>query len=131
MSAAALQAAALQDTLAGGDRQLARRFFRAAAKPVNLAWQLAVGADLALPQVQGPRPLPVRVINAYINRVLTAAERDPAVAERFFRVASLQDPATRLFRPSTARRVVLGNLRRSPEPAIGTATHVPISGPRT
>jgi 2-polyprenyl-6-methoxyphenol hydroxylase-like FAD-dependent oxidoreductase len=131
MSAAALQAAALQDTLAGGDRQLARRFFRAAAKPVNLAWQLAVGADLALPQVQGPRPLPVRVINAYVNRVLTAAERDPAVAERFFRVASLQDPATRLFRPSTARRVVLGNLRRRPEPAIDTATRVPISGPRT
>ena len=77
MSVAALQAAALRDTLAGGDRDLARRFFRAAAKPVNMAWQLTVGADLALPQVQGPRPLPVRVINAYVNRVLTAAERDP------------------------------------------------------
>jgi hypothetical protein len=87
------------------------------------------GSDLALPQVQGPRPVPVRVINTYINRVLIAAERDPAVAEQF-RVASLQDPATRLFRPSTARRVVLGNLRRRPEPAIDTTTRVPISGPR-
>jgi pimeloyl-ACP methyl ester carboxylesterase/2-polyprenyl-6-methoxyphenol hydroxylase-like FAD-dependent oxidoreductase len=105
MSVAALQAAALQDTLAGGDRDLARRFFRAAAKPVDMAWQLTVGADLALPQVQGPRPLPVRIINAYVNRVLTAAERDPVVAEQFFRVAALQDSATRLFRPSTARRV--------------------------
>jgi 2-polyprenyl-6-methoxyphenol hydroxylase-like FAD-dependent oxidoreductase len=116
MSVAALQAAALQDTLAGGDRDLARRFFRAAAGPVNRAWQLTVGSDLALPQVQGPRPLPVRVINAYVNRVLTAAERDPAVAEQFLRVASLQDPATRLFRPSTARRVLLGHLRRRPNP---------------
>jgi 2-polyprenyl-6-methoxyphenol hydroxylase-like FAD-dependent oxidoreductase len=131
MSVAALQAAALQVSLAGGDGELARRFFRAAANPVNMAWQLTVGSDLALPQVQGLRPLPVRVINAYVNRVLTAAERDPAVAEQFLRVAALQDPAARLFRPSTARRVLLGNLRRRPEPAIDTATRVAISGPRT
>jgi hypothetical protein len=117
--------------LAGGDRDLARRFFRAAAKPVNLAWQLTIGSDLALPQVQGPRPLPGRVINAYVNRVLTAAEHDPVVAGQFLRVAALQDPVTRLFRPSAARRVLLGNLRRRPEPAIDTTTRVAVSGPRT
>ena len=78
MSVAALQAAALQDTLAGGDRDLALAVLpRAAAKPIDRAWQLTVGSDLALPQVQEPRPLPVRIINAYVNRVLTAAERDP------------------------------------------------------
>ena len=131
MSVAALQAAALQDTLAGGSRALARRFFRAAAKPINMAWQLTVGSDLALPQVQGPRPLPVRIVNAYVNRVLTAAERDPAVAEQFLRVAALQDPATRLFRPSTALHVLFGNLRRRPEPAIDTTTRVAVSDPRT
>jgi 2-polyprenyl-6-methoxyphenol hydroxylase-like FAD-dependent oxidoreductase len=127
MSVAALQAAALQDSLASGDRDLARRFFRAAAKPVNMAWQLTVGSDLALPQVQGPRPLPVRVINAYVNRVLTAAERDPTVAGQFLRVAGLQDPATRLFRPSMALRVVLGSLRRHPTPAIDTTTRMAVS----
>jgi 2-polyprenyl-6-methoxyphenol hydroxylase-like FAD-dependent oxidoreductase len=131
MSVAALQAAALQHTLASGDRDLARRFFRTAAKPVDMAWQLTVGSDLALPQVQGPRPLPVRVINAYIDRMLTAAERDPVVAEQFLRVAALQDPASRLFRSSTARRVLFGNLRRRPEPAIDTTTRVAVSGPRT
>jgi 2-polyprenyl-6-methoxyphenol hydroxylase-like FAD-dependent oxidoreductase len=131
MSVAALQAAALRDSLAGGDGDLARRFFRAAAKPVNLSWQLTVGSDLALPQVQGPRPLPVRVINTYVNWVLTAAERDRMVAERFLRVAALQDPVTRLFRLPTALRVLLGNLRRRPEPATDTTTRVPASGPRT
>jgi 2-polyprenyl-6-methoxyphenol hydroxylase-like FAD-dependent oxidoreductase len=131
MSVAALQAAALQDTLAGGDRDLARRFFRAAAKPINLAWQLTVGSDLTLPQVQGPRPLPVRVINSYINRVLTAAERDSALAEQFLRVAALQHPATRLLRPSNALRVVLSSLRRRRPPAVDTTTRVTVSSPRT
>jgi hypothetical protein len=131
MSVAALQAAALQDSLASGDGDLARRFFRAAAKPIDVAWQLTAGSDLALPQVQGPRPLPVRVINTYVNRMLTAAERDRVVAERFLRVAALQDPVTRLFRLPTALRVLLGNLRRRPEPATDTTTRVAASGPRT
>ena len=129
MSVAALQAAALQDSLTGGDRDLARRFFRAASKPVNMAWQLTVGADLALPCVRGPRPLPVRVINAYLNRVLTAAERDPTVAARFIRVAALQDPATRLFRPSTALPVLLG-LHRRRLPTIDAGTRAAVNGPR-
>jgi 2-polyprenyl-6-methoxyphenol hydroxylase-like FAD-dependent oxidoreductase len=129
MSVAALQAAALRDSLAGGDRDLARRFFRAAAKPADMAWQLTVGADLSLPQVQGPRPLAVRVINAYVNRVQTAAERDPAVAEQFLRIASLQDSPTRLFRPSTARRVLLANLRRQRVPVMDAATRRPVIGP--
>jgi 2-polyprenyl-6-methoxyphenol hydroxylase-like FAD-dependent oxidoreductase len=131
MSVAALQAVALRDSLASDDGDLARRFFRAAAKPIDMAWQLTVGSDLALPQVQGPRPLPARIINAYVSRVLTAAERDRMVAERFLRVAALQDPVTRLFRLPTALRVVLGNLRRRPEPATDTTARVAVSGPRT
>ena len=80
MSVAAVQAAALRDTLAGGDRDLARRFLRAAAKPAGVAWQLAVGGDLALPSVPGPRPLPGRILNAYVARVQAAAEHDPVIA---------------------------------------------------
>jgi 2-polyprenyl-6-methoxyphenol hydroxylase-like FAD-dependent oxidoreductase len=127
MSVAALQAAALQEALAEGDRDLARRFFQAAAEPVGAAWQLTVGADLSLPQVQGPRPLPVRVVNAYVTWVQRAAERDPVVAGQFLRIASLQDPPTRLFLPPTVRRVLLGNLRRRRSPAIDATPPVPSS----
>jgi hypothetical protein len=116
MSVAALQAVALRDCLARGDHDLARRFFRAAAKPVGTAWQLAVGADLALPEVEGPRPLPVRMINAYIGRYQAAAGHDIVLTERFFRAAGLLEPPTLLLRPSTMRRVLVGNLRhREPE----------------
>jgi len=124
MSVAALQAVALQESLESGDRHLAQRFFRAAAKPVGDAWQLSVGADLGLPQVKGPRPLPVRVINAYLNRLLTAAERDPVVSERFLRVIALQEPFRQLLRPSMALRVVIGSLRRRSAPALETAPRV-------
>ena len=125
LEALALQAAALQEALAEGDRDLARRFFKAAAKPVDAAWQLTVGADLSLPQVQGPRPLPVRVVNASGTWVQRAAERDPMIAELFLRIASLQDPPTRLFRPSMVRRVLLCNLRRRRSPATDATPPVP------
>lgn len=124
MSVAALHAAALRDALAGGDHDLARRFFRAAAKPTGRAWGLTVGGDLALPSVRGPRPLPVRVLNAYAGRVQAAAEHDPAIAERLLRVASLQDPPTRLFRPATAVPVLLRGRRHRSAPAVAASTPV-------
>ncbi len=112
MSATLLQAEALRHALAGGERDLAKRFFRAAAVPVNMAWQLATGSDLAIPQVKGPRPVPVRVIGRYAARVQRAAARDPVVAAQLLRVASLQDRPTRLFRPAVALRVLRHGAQR-------------------
>jgi hypothetical protein len=112
MTVAAEQALALRATLAvGHDRDLALRFFRAAAAPVTNAWRLAVGSDLAMPGVEGPRPLAMRVSNWYVARVLGAAERDPEVARRFLRVAGLVDPPTALFSPSVVGRVLGAVLR--------------------
>ncbi|WP_046471516.1 FAD-dependent oxidoreductase [Allosalinactinospora lopnorensis] len=116
MSAAALQTAALRDCLKQGTHDLPRRFFRSAATPMNLVWQLAAGADLALPEVEGPRPLPVRILNSYVGRLQAESEHDPVLAGQFIRVAFLVDPPARLLRPATVLRVMTGKWRR-PAPA--------------
>jgi 2-polyprenyl-6-methoxyphenol hydroxylase-like FAD-dependent oxidoreductase len=99
MTVAALQAQALEQCLTKGTAQLARRFFRAAAQPIGVAWQFAVGGDLALPEVEGHRPPSVKLMNKYVDRLQTAAESDLEVAEQFARVIGFLDPPTRLMRP--------------------------------
>jgi 2-polyprenyl-6-methoxyphenol hydroxylase-like FAD-dependent oxidoreductase len=112
MTVAALEALALRDCLSGGTDDLARRFFRAAAVPIRQAWELSANPDLCLPEIDGTPPLFTRLLNAYVNRVLTAAEYDTAAVNQFFRVTALIDPATRLLRPGIMWRAVLANRRR-------------------
>ena len=108
MTTAALQAqclrACLLDPHAGTD-DLARRFFKAAAKPIDVAWQMATGGDLAIPSVPGKRTPATRALNAYLDRVQYAAERDIVVGHNFWRVAGFLDPPAALFAPAMLRRV--------------------------
>jgi 2-polyprenyl-6-methoxyphenol hydroxylase-like FAD-dependent oxidoreductase len=112
MTVASLEALALRDCLSRGTKDLAQRFFRASAAPIRQAWELSANPDLSLPEIDGTPPLLTRLLNAYIDRVLTAAEYDTAAAEQFFRVTSLVDPATRILRPSIMWRAARANHRR-------------------
>jgi hypothetical protein len=107
MTVAACEALALDEVLKRGRENLAPRFFRAASKVVDVPWQLAVGSDLALPSVPGPRPLPVRIVNAYVGRLFRAAAREPVVAKAFLLVIHLVAPPSSLFAPRIVWRVLL------------------------
>jgi len=117
MTVAALEAQLLQECLRQGTDQLQRRYFRATAKTVCNAWQLATGADLSLPEIAGPRPAPVRIANRYVQRVQAAARTDPLVAQRLARVVGLIDAPSRLLRPEIATRVAAASLKRR-KPAV-------------
>ncbi|MEU4425710.1 FAD-dependent monooxygenase [Actinoplanes sp. NPDC024001] len=106
MTVAALQAVALRRSLAAGPAGLARRYFRAAAREIDPVWRMAIGADLALPEVPGRRSLAGRAMTAWVGRVQAAAARDAAVAEQFMRVTGLLDPPARLVHPALVRRVL-------------------------
>lgn len=112
MTVAALEALALRDCLSGGTDDLVWRFFRAAAVPIRQAWELSANPDLSLPEIEGTPSLLTRLLNAYVDRVLTAAEYDPVAVDQFFKVTALVDPATRLLRPSIVWRAALANRRR-------------------
>jgi hypothetical protein len=85
-----------------------------------------VGGDLSLPEVAGTPPLATRLLNGYIDRVLTAAEYDATVFEQFAKVAWLVDSPTKLLRPSMIRRAAVAHRRKrnhaqdiDPAPLVG------------
>ena len=112
MTVAALDAAALRDCLRRGGTDLPRRYFRASAKPIGVAWQLAAGSDLAISGVAGRRSRLMRVAIRLVDWVLAACESDPVVVARFFKVNDLIDPPIRLLHPAFVCRVVVENLHR-------------------
>ncbi len=107
MTVAACEAELLRAQLARDDGMVsARRFFRAAARLIDTPWQLAVGSDLAIASVPGPRPLAVRVINAYVARLQRAAVHDAEVTAAFVKVLHMLAPPPSLFAPGILWRVL-------------------------
>jgi len=111
MTVAAQEALTLQQCLRAGSNNLARRFFKAAAKIVDIPWDIAVGNDLRHPQVKGARPPMLRFINWYIGKLHLAATRDSTLTTAFLKVANLMVPPPSLLSPAIAWRVWRGNRR--------------------
>jgi 2-polyprenyl-6-methoxyphenol hydroxylase-like FAD-dependent oxidoreductase len=106
MTVAALEAEALEASLAGGLEGLWRRFIKRVTKIVDIPWTLAASADLAYPETQGKRGPEVKIINAYIGRLLEAAWSDPKLVVAFHQVSNLVKPPSSLFAPGIVWRVL-------------------------
>ncbi len=113
MTVAALEAVELQRCLRKGDERLAKRFFKAARGPVEHAWKLSTGGDLAMPQVDAVAPLPDRLVGRYLDRFMTAASHDGELTRMFFEVTGMIAPVTRLLSPATMLRVRRVNRRHA------------------
>jgi 2-polyprenyl-6-methoxyphenol hydroxylase-like FAD-dependent oxidoreductase len=111
MSVAALEAMVLSETLAESSNDLGRRFFRRAAKVVDIPWDIVVGGDLRIPETIGPRSAGVSFVNWYMSKLHRAAHHDPVVALAFHKVGNLLAPPPSVMRPRIAARVLWGNLR--------------------
>jgi hypothetical protein len=111
MTVAAQEALTLQQCLRASPNDLARRFFKAAAKVVDIPWDIAVGNDLRHPQVMGARPPMLRFINWYIGRLHLAATRDSTLATAFLKAINLTITPPSLLSPAIAWRVWRGSQR--------------------
>lgn len=130
MTVAACEALVLHEQIERGLSGLGPRFFRAAARLIDTPWQLAVGGDLSIDAVPGDRPLPVRVVNAYVARVYRAAVRDPVVSLAFQRVVHMLDAPAKLFAPRIVWRVVAsGALRRNRATAVPDVSAAVVRSP--
>jgi 2-polyprenyl-6-methoxyphenol hydroxylase-like FAD-dependent oxidoreductase len=106
MSVAAMEARALEEDLTRGLEGLPHRFYRRAAKIIDIPWAIATGEDLLSPAVEGPRPPGFRQLSRYLERVHALASLDPLVCTRFFRVLNLLAPPSALLSPGVAWRVL-------------------------
>jgi hypothetical protein len=73
---------------------------------VDVPWDMAVGGDLAFPQVPGRRTTKTRLVNAYLAELQAAAEVDAALAIAFVRVVGMVDRPEALLRPDRMLRVL-------------------------
>ena len=106
MSVAALESLTLHHALAeGGLNDLAPRFFGRAAETVDIAWNMAVGADHQFPGTTGPKPRGADLANAYLARLTRRAHTDAELSAAFYRVLLMQEPPGSLFRPRVLWRV--------------------------
>jgi 2-polyprenyl-6-methoxyphenol hydroxylase-like FAD-dependent oxidoreductase len=122
MTVAAIEAITLRDHLARGVPEAAA-FHRAIAKVIDVCWDMSVSGDLGYPEVEGPRPMKVKVGNAYIGKLHAAATRDGELTRRFMRVAGLVDPPTALMKAGTMLRVF-----RNAKPQQDSVTPLPETG---
>jgi hypothetical protein len=118
MSVAALEAVELAATLAESQSDLGRRFFRRAAKVVDIPWNIVVGSDLRIPETIGPRNAGVNFINWYMAKLHKAAHHDAVAALAFYKVGNLLAPPQSVMHPRIAARVLWGNLRQHAQPRV-------------
>jgi 2-polyprenyl-6-methoxyphenol hydroxylase-like FAD-dependent oxidoreductase len=106
VAVAAREARALARCLEQGTHGLWRRYFREAARLIDVPWSMAAAADLQWEGVAGERSPLAPVVSSYLSRVMRAAARDRTAALALYRVMHLIDSPTALCSPSLLARVL-------------------------
>jgi 2-polyprenyl-6-methoxyphenol hydroxylase-like FAD-dependent oxidoreductase len=123
MTVASMEVMALRAHLRRQPIPDSRAFLRDVGKIINNPWDISTSGDLDFPEVEGARPLKVRMGNAYMGKLQYAATKDASITDAFMRVAGLVDPPTALMRPRLIAKVLWHSRNQPPlaAPAPSTA----------
>jgi 2-polyprenyl-6-methoxyphenol hydroxylase-like FAD-dependent oxidoreductase len=115
MSVAAMSALALDRGLRRPGAEFERRFQRHVARSASGAWLIATCEDLRYRETKAPPTGPrTRLVNAYLDRVVAAANVDRRVCADLVDVIALTSPPASLFSLAVLARVASN---RTPPPA--------------
>lgn len=114
MTVAALEALVLSHRLADYDPDtdgtigawLPAPYFDGASDVVDVAWDMAVGADLAYDQTNGSQSPTTELFTRYVEQVVAASHSDPTVAHAYSRVVGMEEHPTSLLHPRIFARVL-------------------------
>ncbi|MFI7576090.1 FAD-dependent oxidoreductase [Micromonospora sp. NPDC049497] len=123
MTAATLEALALGrslDKFGVASAEMARHYYRAAAKVLETPWRMATGGDFAYPETTGPKPFGTDLLNRYAREAMLASHVSPEVHKVLLEMQHLLCPPSALLRPATVLRSLVA-ARRSPARAEVTA----------
>jgi 2-polyprenyl-6-methoxyphenol hydroxylase-like FAD-dependent oxidoreductase len=122
---AALSALTLRQHLHSGATPNPLHYFRDLAHDViDAPWEMTHTVDLSYPDVPGRRTLKIRIGQAYLTRVQTAATRDGTITAAYMRAAGMVDPPNTLMRPRFMLKVLRKSWRR-PTPTPPPTTNQP------
>ena len=128
MTMSALQAVALRSVLAGGDVDLAARYFRVASAAIDDAWLMTKVFDSAMPHVAKQGSGYGRYLQLPITMVLAAAEKDSSLGSSLARISGLLDPPLAALRPAliagAGRSLLLLGMNRLAASATGRGRRV-------
>ena len=106
----------------GGDlRGLTRRFQRELSKANAAPWMLSTGEDFRVRETVGPpQPRITRLIQRYMDRVVSLSTREPDIRLALLEVFGLLKPPATLFRPWVVLRVLKEAFSRAPRQKAAT-----------
>jgi 2-polyprenyl-6-methoxyphenol hydroxylase-like FAD-dependent oxidoreductase len=106
MTVAALESLVLREHLGRGGEVDAKAFFKDIDGVIATPWEFSASGDLAFAEVEGKRTAKVRMGNAYMAKLQSAATRDGSITRTFMRVAGLVDPPQALMSPGMVLKVL-------------------------
>ena len=103
---AALEALALRNHIRAGEAPKPLEFMKEVGRIIDPAWDMTTGIDLSYPAVPGRRTAKIKMMQAYMKRMLIAAMADSDITESFLRAAALVDMPDALMRPGLVVKVL-------------------------